>query len=286
LRTAWSNFHGFLQSEFDGHVRKVDELIKLTDRRALVVGGAGHIGSTAVETLAELGTRIAILDRSDAMDGSTVRDLEAKFPGQIETIECDLRDADATRGAVRKSISALAGLDIIVHCAAYVGTTQEEGWTVPFEQQTADAFSVALHVNLTSAFIIVQEARGALSVSSQGSVILFGSIYGIVSPDFSIYYQTSMTNPVGYGCSKGGLLQLMRYLSSTLAPEVRVNMISPGGVERGQPAQFRSRYYERTPMKRMATEEDMKGAVAYLASDMSAYVTGHNLIVDGGWTVW
>ena len=91
---------------------------------------------------------------------------------------------------------------------------------------------------------------------------------------------------LAYSASKGGLLQLMRHLSTLLAPAVRVNAISPGGIERGQPEAFRRNYAARTPLKRMGTEEDMKGAVAYLASDLSAYVTGQNLVVDGGWTAW
>jgi NAD(P)-dependent dehydrogenase (short-subunit alcohol dehydrogenase family) len=95
-----------------------------------------------------------------------------------------------------------------------------------------------------------------------------------------------MNNAAGYAASKGGLLQLMRYLSTLLAPEVRVNAISPGGVWRGQPEAFHERYKARTPLGRMAREEDLKGAICYLASDLSLYVTGHNLVVDGGWTAW
>ncbi len=95
-----------------------------------------------------------------------------------------------------------------------------------------------------------------------------------------------MNNAAGYAASKGGLLQLMRYLSTLLAPRVRVNAISPGGVWRSQPEAFHERYRARTPLGRMATEEDLTGAVAYLASDLSTYVTGHNLVVDGGWTAW
>jgi NAD(P)-dependent dehydrogenase (short-subunit alcohol dehydrogenase family) len=143
-----------------------------------------------------------------------------------------------------------------------------------------------MRVNLTSAFILAQEAREALAASGRGAVILFSSIYGVVAPDWSLYAQTPMNNPVGYGASKGGLLALTRYLSTVLAPRVRVNAISPGGVLRGQPQAFQDRYVARTPLARMAVEEDVKGAVAYLASDLSAYVTGHNLLVDGGWTAW
>ena len=95
-----------------------------------------------------------------------------------------------------------------------------------------------------------------------------------------------MGNPSAYAASKGGLVQLTRWLATVLAPKVRVNSISPGGVFRDQPDEFCQRYIERTPMRRMATEEDLKGAIAYLATDLSSYVTGHNLIVDGGWTTW
>ncbi len=112
------------------------------------------------------------------------------------------------------------------------------------------------------------------------------SIYGMVGPDFSLYAGTSMGNPAAYAASKGGLLQLTRYLATALAPRVRVNAITPGGIVRGQPPAFIERYVAKTPLGRMATEEDFKGAIAYLASDLSRYVTGQNLVVDGGWTAW
>lgn len=133
---------------------------------------------------------------------------------------------------------------------------------------------------------MIQAAQEALAASGHGSVVLFASMYGLVGPDMRLYDGTAMANPAGYGASKGGLLQLTRYLATTLGPHVRVNAISPGGVWRDQPQAFQQRYVARTPMGRMATEQDLKGAVAYLASDLSAYVTGHNLVVDGGWTSW
>jgi NAD(P)-dependent dehydrogenase (short-subunit alcohol dehydrogenase family) len=113
-----------------------------------------------------------------------------------------------------------------------------------------------------------------------------GSIYGMVGPKWDLYEGTSMGNPAAYGASKGGLLQLTRYLATTMAPSVRVNMITPGGIFREQPQAFVHRYEAGVPLGRMASEEDLKGAVAYLASDLSAYMTGQNLVVDGGWTVW
>ena len=95
-----------------------------------------------------------------------------------------------------------------------------------------------------------------------------------------------MSNPAAYGASKAGLLQFTRWLSTTLAPEIRVNSISPGGIFRNQPTEFVNRYEARTPIGRMAKEDDFRGAMAYLASDLSGYVTGQNLVVDGGWGIW
>jgi NAD(P)-dependent dehydrogenase (short-subunit alcohol dehydrogenase family) len=117
-------------------------------------------------------------------------------------------------------------------------------------------------------------------------VINIGSIYGLLGPDMRLYDGTEMGNPAYYAAAKGGIVQLTRYWATTLAPEVRVNCVAPGGVWRQQPDSFHERYKSRTPLRRMATEEDLKGAVAYLSSDLSAYVTGHILVVDGGWTAW
>ena len=267
-------------------MRSLVELMDLTGRAALVTGGAGHIGLAASEALLELGADAAILD----FDGDACRERAERIcgigKGKVLPVACDLGDEADTRAAVKRVNSELGRLDILIHCAAYIGVTQMPGWAVPFEEQTVEAWDAALRVNLTSAFIMVQEAKKALAASGVGSVILLGSTYGIVGPDFGLYSGTDMANPVGYGASKGGILQLTRYLATILGPSVRVNSISPGGVSRGQPEPFQERYIRKTPMGRMATEEDLKGAVAFLASDLSAYVTGHNLVVDGGWTAW
>jgi NAD(P)-dependent dehydrogenase (short-subunit alcohol dehydrogenase family) len=102
----------------------------------------------------------------------------------------------------------------------------------------------------------------------------------------ALYEATEMGNPAAYAASKGGLIQLTRWLATVLAPDIRVNTLTPGGIARNQPEIFTERYIRRTPLQRMAVEEDFKGAALYLASDLSSYVTGQNLIVDGGWTVW
>lgn len=267
-------------------MRSVSQLMDLTGRKGLVSGGAGHIGLAVGEALVELGAAVAILDLEAATSQTDNGPLKRLRERGATVVPCDLRDEPATRAAVQTAIRTLGGLDILVHCAALVGAAQIPGWNVPFEQQTAEAWDAVLRVNLTSAFVMAQEAKDALQASGHGSVILFSSIYGMVGPDARLYADTPMVNPVGYGTSKGGLIQLTRYLATLLAPRIRVNAISPGGVWRNQPEAFHQRYISRTPLGRMAAEEDLKGAVAYLASDLSAYVTGHNLTVDGGWTAW
>jgi len=264
-------------------MRTISQLMDLRGRTALVAGGAGHLGRAACETLVELGARVAVLDRRAADARAAAAALP---PGSAASFAADLADERSTRRAVRAAVRELGGLDILVHSAAFVGTSKRSGWAVPFERQTADAFDAALRVNLTSAFTLVQEAAPALARSGRGSVVFFSSIYGRIGPDSSLYKGTSMASPAGYGASKGGLGQLARHLATTLAPRVRVNSISPGGVLRGHRKSFVSRYSRGTPLRRLAVEEDVKGAIAYLASDLSAYVTGHDLLVDGGRTAW
>ena len=269
-----------------GAMRSIAQLMDLHGRRAVVTGGAGHVGLVACQALVELGARVAVTDADADACKERASTLSRVRPESAVAMACDLSDEQAMRRMIREAIDRLGGLEILVHCAAYVGTTDAPGWAVPFERQTVEAWDAALRVNLTSAFIMVQESREALAASGHGSVILMSSIYGMTAPDPRLYEQTAMANPAGYGASKGGLLQLMRYLATTLTSRVRVNAISPGGIARNQPEPFQQRYVARTPLGRMATEEDVKGAIAYLAGDLSAYVTGHNLVVDGGWTAW
>ena len=254
-------------------MRSIPQLVSLDGRVALVVGGAGHIGRAMCDALRECGATVAVADRR---------------PGQSEDtfFEVDLQDEAAARALPESVASQLGGLDILIHSAAFVGTTQLPGWGVPFADQTVAAWDAALRVNLTSAFVLAQSAHGLLSRAGHGSIILVSSIYGLVAPDMRLYAGTTMQNPTAYGASKAGLRQLGRYLSTLMAPEVRVNVVTPGGVARGQPEAFVRRYEDRVPLQRMATEEDLKGVTVFLASDLSAYVTGQELLVDGGWTAW
>ncbi len=267
-------------------MRTLKELMNLGGRVALITGGAGHIGAAAAESLAELGAQVALVD----LDTERVRAAAARIGGahdvRVEGFAADLEQEAALRGAADQVRGAFGRLDILVNCAAFVGTSGLGGWSVPFAQQTTATWRRAMEVNLTAAFVLAQACAPALAASGHGTIINVSSIYGAVGPDMRLYEGTAMGNPAAYAASKGGLLQLTRWLATVLAPKVRVNAISPGGVRRGQPEEFVRAYESRVPLGRMAVEEDFKGAFAYLAGDLSAYVTGQNLMVDGGWTAW
>jgi NAD(P)-dependent dehydrogenase (short-subunit alcohol dehydrogenase family) len=267
-------------------MRDLGALFDLHGRVAIVTGGAGHIGSAIADALAELGASIAIVD----LERKSIEDVCSRIGNdrkvEMLAIPVNLEDEMALRTIPSVTIQMFGQIDILVNCAALVGTSGLDGWAVPLQDQSATSWRRALEVNLTAPFILAQLSADALAKSGNGSIVNVLSIYGLVGPDERIYEGTPMGNPAAYGSSKAGLLQLTRHLATTLAPSVRCNAITPGGVERGQAEPFIERYVARTPLKRMAIEEDFKGAAAFLASDASAYVTGQNIVVDGGWTAW
>jgi NAD(P)-dependent dehydrogenase (short-subunit alcohol dehydrogenase family) len=258
----------------------------LTGRVALVTGGAGHIGMVICEALAELGAMVAVLDLDESRCSSTADWLRERYQSVAFPVAADLADHARIRPVAEDVITRAGRLDILVNCAALVGTSDLRGWTSPFEEQGYEAWCAALNINLTAAFLLCQACAPALSSSGAGAIVNINSIYGTFGPDMRLYEGTAMGNPAAYAASKGGLLQLTRWLATVLAPRVRVNSITCGGVRRQQPEPFVMRYIDRTPLARMATEEDFKGAAAYLASDLSRYVTGQDVHVDGGWGVW
>ena len=268
-------------------MRSIKELMDLSGRVALVTGGAGHVGRAVCEALAELGAAIAVLDIEEGACANTAKHVRNKFGVDSIPVVADLANGENLCNVPERVLGSFDRIDILVNNAALVGTTDLKGWTVPFLEQLPSTWRAAFEVNLTAPFILTQACTEALRASGNGSVVNVGSTHGIVGVDQRIREGTPMGTPAAaYAASKGGLIQFTRYLATILAPEVRANSVSFGGIERGQPALFRQRYMERTPLGRLGSEEDTKGAFAYLTTDLSAYVTGHNLIVDGGWLAW
>lgn len=267
-------------------MKEVKELMSLKDRVALITGGGGHIGYAMSEALSELGCDVIILDVNEENAKKKVQLLKEKYSTNPSYIITDLETTDSLTDIPSEIKERYGKLNILINSAAFVGETNLEGWVAPYLEQSVSTWKRAINVNLTAPFALIKACTPLIEDSENGSIINIGSTYGVNGPDMSIYEGTQMGNPAAYAASKGGLIQLTRWLSTVMAPKIRVNSISPGGVWRNQPESFHNNYIARTPLARMANEEDFKGAVVFLASDLSNYVTGQNLMVDGGWTVW
>ena len=266
-------------------MKLIKDLINIENRIAVVTGATGHIGKHIASVIAELGGQLILIDKP----GSNYKDVlkiinKFSYKDNI-CIDCDLESKEDREKLLNEINSNNETIDILINNAAFVGSSDLTGWVEPFESQTIDTWERALNINLSSVFHLSKGLSSLLKSSGKGSIINISSIYGIIGPDYSLYENTNMGNPAAYAASKGGLIQLTKWLATTMAPKVRVNSISPGGLFRNQPETFVNKYIAATPLNRMGKEEDLIGAVAYLSSDMSQYVTGQNLIVDGGKTV-
>jgi NAD(P)-dependent dehydrogenase (short-subunit alcohol dehydrogenase family) len=254
----------------------------LNGRTAVVTGGAGPLGGVLSDALAAAGARVVVVD----LDAAACTSTAAALPGDGHVpYAANLLDPQGISEVV-SVVEGLGACDVLVNNAAFTGTSGVPGYAVPFEEQTDEAFAMALALNLTAPFSLTRRLAPMLRAGGHGSVVNVSSIYGLVGPNLGLYADTRMGNPAAYAASKGGLAQLTRYLATVLAPEVRVNAFAPGGIERGQDPAFVERYQRLTPLRRMGVEDDFRGVLTWLASDASAYVTGQVIAVDGGWTAW
>lgn len=263
----------------------IRSLQSLEGRAALVTGAAGRVGRATCETLGELGAFVIGTD-SDAAGLTACIDNLSDLGYPASALPADLEDESAISALPSRVVDETGRLDVLVNCAALVGTTALAGWSVPFREQSAVAWRRALETNLTAVFLLAQASAEVLAASGRGIVVNIASIHAWLGPDLRLYEGTDMGHPAAYAASKGGLVQLTRWLATVLAPRIRVNSISPGGIYDAQDPSFVARYEARTPLGRMANVDDLRGAIAYLTSDLSAYVTGTDLRVDGGWSAW
>jgi len=255
----------------------------LSGKTAWVPGGAGLLGSAVCRALAEHGARVVIADlRPEAAEKAAedlVRDgLDAE--GQA----LDIGDEAAVIRAVDDIVSAHSRLDCMVNM-----TYASSG--VRMEAMTAAQWEQGMRVSLTGAFVATREAGRVMAVGGGGSIVHFSSMYGTVSPDPRMYPPSQPPNPVDYGVAKAGLLQLVRYQAVFMADRgVRVNAIVPGPFPnpeaQGADPEFLTLLLKKTPMGRVGLPEEIAGAVVFLCSGAASYVTGTQVVVDGGWTAW
>ena len=212
----------------------IKELADLSGRRALITGATGGLGKVFADTLAELGSDLILVDLPNSDFQTLSTGLIKDWGVNVESHPCDLEVQSQRTDLIEKLTSSGLGLNILINNAALVGASDLPGWNVPFEDQSIDTWRRALEVNLTAVFDLSKGLTPLLKSSKNGSIVNIASIYGMYGPDWSLYEGTRMSNPAAYGASKGGLIQLTRWLATTIAPEVRVNAISPGGIRKNQ----------------------------------------------------
>jgi len=259
-------------------MRTINNLIDMKDRNVLITGAFGHIGRKITKTLYDLGARLILVDHP-----SSDMSLEKSINYENHFIfKCDFESAEDRIILINKIKSKITSLSCLINNAAFVGTSNLDGWACDFEDQSTGTWRRALEVNLITPFHLSREFQPELLRGKGANIINITSIYSEFGPDWSLYENTNIGNPAAYSASKGGLTQLTRWLSTTVSPNIRVNAVSPGGIFRNQSDFFVKKYEDKVPLKRMATEKDICGAIIFLATDMSEYITGQIIRVDGG----
>jgi 2-deoxy-D-gluconate 3-dehydrogenase len=274
---------------------KIQEKFDLTNRVAIVTGGGGQLGTEFCKTLAEAGAAVVTADL--LMD-------HAKRTAKLLTdsgyncmpFQLDVTSVESTREVVAESLKRFGRLDILVNCAATDPKFDPDAAArgiAPgaFEDYPLAQWNDALNVNLTGIFLMTQASvKPMIEQGERGSIINICSTYGLNGPDQRIYIKDGVRvafKPVYYTTTKAGVLGFTKYLAAYYAEtEIRVNALTPGGVFNNHEDYFVKNYSAKTILGRMARKDEMNGALLFLASDASSYMTGNNVIVDGGWTAW
>jgi NAD(P)-dependent dehydrogenase (short-subunit alcohol dehydrogenase family) len=271
---------------------EVGNLFDLTGRVGLVTGGAGLLGAEFCRILTAAGAAVGVADLDGAKAGAVAEGLRGAG-GAARPVEMDVTRPDSVQRAVDQAVKAFGRLDILVNCAALdpkFDPSQAGRHTNAFEDYPLEAWNQALAVNLTGLFLCSQAAARQMLEQGSGVIINICSTYGLVGPDQRIYErpgQPAQYKPVYYSVTKAGVLGMTHYLATYFAGKnIRVNALTPGGVYNQHDETFVHQYAARTVLGRMARKDEMNGALLFLASEASSYMTGANLVVDGGWTAW
>jgi NAD(P)-dependent dehydrogenase (short-subunit alcohol dehydrogenase family) len=274
---------------------KIQDKFDLTGRVAVVTGGVGLLGAEFCRTLAEAGAAVAVVDLNGAASQAAAASL-TKGGYKALALPTDITQLDSVNAAVQEILSTFGRIDILVNSAALdpkfdpdaIGKGITPG---AFEDYPLDLWNSALNVNLTGMFLMTQAAvKSMIEQGKKGSIINICSTYGLNGPDQRIYVKEGERvafKPVYYTVTKAGVLGFTKYLAAYYAgTEIRVNALTPGGVFNNHEEYFVKNYSAKTILGRMASRDEMNGALLFLASDASSYMTGNNVVVDGGWTAW
>jgi NAD(P)-dependent dehydrogenase (short-subunit alcohol dehydrogenase family) len=266
-------------------------IFSLDGKVAIVTGGLGILGRHFCKGLADHGATVVVLDIDAEASEAFARDLTARTSNPAVGLRCDVSDPADVAAVVAGIVDELGGIDIL-HNNAVSKTDDLSALFEPTESYALQQWRNVMAVGLDGMFLVAQAVGKQMIQQGGGSIIQTASIYGIVGPDPRIYKGSEylgreINTPAVYAAAKGGVVSLTRYLATMWAEHgIRVNTLTPGGVESGQNETFSKNYSARVPMGRMAEASEMVGALVYLASSASSYVTGQNIVVDGGLTAW
>lgn len=267
-------------------------LFNLRGKVAVVTGGAGILGQHFCAGLAESGATVVVADLHEGKAKELAPALADRYKVEAIGIGCDVSDPESVQAMVARVVTEFGVINILHNNAA--GKSDDlDAFFAPFEEYSLDQWRKIMAVNLDGMFLVAQAVgKQMVAQGKGGSIIQTASIYGLMAPDHriyegSFYLERQINTPAVYTASKAAVIGLTKHLATYWADKgIRVNTLTPGGTESGQNDEFNRRYSARIPMNRMANAHEMVGALLYLASDASSYVTGQNIIVDGGLNAW
>lgn len=261
-------------------------LFDLTGRVALITGGAGLLASEYALALGNQGAHIILADIAEENCKATADKL-ARQEIKVSSFFCDVTKKESWESLLQNVLKQFGKIDILINNAGFTNQTKTTGFDGSFENFSLDDWNDIMAVNLTGTFLGCQVIGKHMVQNKKGNIINMASLYGVVSPHHRLYDDTEIKQPVAYTVSKHGVIGLTKYLAALWAPKnVRVNSLTPGGVFNNHSGLFLERFEKLNPIGRMCDKSELHGAVVYLASDASSHVIGHNLVVDGGWTIW
>ena len=269
-------------------------MFDLKGKTALVTGAAGLLGQEHCKALASHGATVIAADVDEASAARVAAAVATEHEGRAFGVGFDVTNKNSVQAAASRITSEIGAVDVLVNNAAINDKFEDPEAAAEqskFENYPVELWRASLDVNVTGMFLCCQVFGAAMAERRTGSIVNVASTYGIVGPDQSLYRtpdgEQKFYKTPSYPATKGAVINFTRFLAAYWGSAgVRVNTLSPGGVEAGQDAYFIDNYSRRTPLGRMANKSDYRGAVVFLASDASAYMTGANLVVDGGWTAW